>query len=65
MNPLLNKAQLKQWSGIEQDAALIRWLDAPPSIPYKRTRGGEILTTVQAVTQALIDGKEFTDKWAA
>lgn len=62
---LLNKAQLKQWTGIEQDAALLRWLDDSPAIPYKRTKGGEILTTVEAVTQAIAGGKEIREHWAA
>lgn len=62
---LLNSDDLKAWTGIKQDAALRRWLDAAPyPIPYKVTPKGDICTTIDAVTKALA-GREQSDAWVA
>lgn len=62
---LLNTAALRAWSGIEQRAALIRWLDqVPHPIPYKISPKGEICTTLGAVTEAL-SKREADAAWVA
>lgn len=51
---LLKTDDLMHWSGIQQPAALRRWLDAEPyPIPYKVSPKGVICTTLSAVTEAL------------
>lgn len=64
---LLNTEDLVAWSGIEQRAALRRWLEAEPyPIPYKLTPKGVICTTLEAVTEALRQREEAgQDKWVA
>lgn len=58
---LLNTADLMEWSGISQRAALIRWLEKQPAIPYRLTREGEVLTTIAEVTAALLQRCDQAD----
>lgn len=68
-NGLLKMDDLMTWTGIKQRAALIRWLDKAPAIPYKISPGtGEVCTTEGCVTAALLAGKQFSEDsetWAA
>lgn len=56
-NSLLNSDDLKEWTGYQSDAALRRWMDEIPPIPYKISPKGGICTTLEQINEALRRGK--------
>lgn len=53
MTALLKQPDLLAWTGYKRPADLEKWLK-DNRIPYRRGRGGELLTTQAAVDAALL-----------
>jgi len=53
---LVNSEQLKAWCGYERRADIERWL-RENRIPWRRGKGGEICTTVDAINESLKDNQ--------
>lgn len=57
MSALLKQPALLDWTGFKRPADLEKWLK-DNHIPYRRAKGGELVTTQAAIDAALIGAND-------
>lgn len=58
-SPLLQQDHLLEWTGFRRPGDLEKWL-RENGVPYRRGRGGRLITTQAAVDAVLIGGNDVT-----